>query len=61
MAKVVKLLKYHAVDVLEQLLRERLNILSQTEDEGRKSPLLDPLSIEGVATFIKQLQEKPEG
>ena len=61
MTKVVKLLEYHAVDVLEQLLRERLNILSQTEDEGRKPPVLDPLSIEGVAEFIKRLQEKPEG
>lgn len=49
------------MDVLEQLIRERLNVLSQTEDEGRKPPLLDPLSIEGVADFIKKLQEKPEG
>ena len=61
MTKVVKLLEYHAVDVLEQLLRERLNVLSQTEHEGKKPPLLDPLSIEGVADFIKKLLEKPEG
>lgn len=49
------------VDALEQLLRERLHVLSQTEGEERKAPLLNPLTIEGVANFIKKLQENPEG
>lgn len=47
--------------MLEQLLRERLNVLSQTEEEGKKEPVLEPLALEGVANFIKKLQEKPEG
>lgn len=49
------------MNVLEQLIRERLNVLSQTEGEGKKQPLLEPLNIEGVANFIKKLQEKLEG
>jgi len=49
------------VNELEQLLRERLHVLSQADEEGKKAPLLDPLSIKGVADFIKKLQDKPEG
>lgn len=49
------------MDALEQLIRERLNVLSLAEEEGKKEALLTPLAVEGVANFIKRLLEKPEG
>ncbi|XP_065919749.1 NAD-dependent protein deacetylase sirtuin-2-like [Dysidea avara] len=46
-------------NALERLIRERLQLLEETEgEEQKREPLLTPLGIEGVANYIKELDKK---
>lgn len=51
-----------AANALERLLRERLQLLGETEgEEQKREPLLKPFDIDGVANFIKELDKKQGG